>query len=51
MQFKGREIQFKDLGHNVLMKIFTPLQDIAVMEGAPKMEGKAMTMQLSPKKK
>ena len=50
VQFKGREMQYKDLGKDLLMRIFKPVEETAVMEGTPKIEGKAVTMLLGPKK-
>ena len=50
VQFKGRELQYKDLGRELLLKIFQPLDAIAVMESNPKIEGKAYAMLLGPKK-
>ena len=50
VQFKGREMQHKDLGRELLMKIYQPIENVAVMESSPKMEGRAITMLVSPKK-
>lgn len=50
VQFKGREMQHKDLGRDLLMKIYTPIEEIATMESAPKMEGRAISMLVGPKK-
>ena len=50
VQFKGREMQHKELGRDLLQKIFTPIEDIASMESTPKVEGRAMTMLVGPKK-
>ena len=50
VQFKGREMQHKELGRDLLQKIFMPIEDIAAMESTPKVEGRAMTMLLGPKK-
>jgi translation initiation factor IF-3 len=49
--FKGRTIIFKDRGQILLLKMATELEDIAVVEALPKMDGKRMFMYLSPKKK
>lgn len=43
-------MQHKDLGKDLLLKIFQPIEETAVMESAPKIEGKAITMMLGPKK-
>ena len=50
VQFKGREMQHKDLGRELLMKIYQPIENVAVMESSPKMEGRAITMLVGPKK-
>ena len=50
VQFKGRELQYKDLGKELLLKIFQPLETVATMEGPPKIEGKAYAMLIGPKK-
>ena len=50
VQFKGREMQFKDLGRDLLNKIYQPIEEIATMESTPKMEGRAITMVVGPKK-
>ena len=36
VQFKGREMQHKELGRDLLQKIFQPIEDIAAMESTPK---------------
>lgn len=48
--FKGRTIVFKDRGQILLLKMAQALEDIAVVESMPKMEGKKMIMFLAPKK-
>lgn len=50
VQFKGREMQHKDLGQELLLKLFQPLVDVASMESAPKIEGRSMSMLVAPKK-
>ena len=50
VQFKGRELQYKDLGRELLLKIYQPLDSLATMENSPKIEGKAYAMLLGPKK-
>lgn len=46
--FRGREIAHSDLGRQVLEKVVNDLKDVAVVERAPFMEGKTMTVILSP---
>jgi translation initiation factor IF-3 len=50
VRFKGREMQHTDNGRQLLLRLYQPFQDTAVMEGAPNLEGRTMIMTLSPKK-
>jgi translation initiation factor IF-3 len=47
--FRGREISLSQLGRELLMRIVEETADIAVVEQAPKFEGRTMMMVLSPK--
>ena len=49
--FKGRSILFKEQGEILLLRLATALEDLGVVEQLPKLEGKRMTMIISPKKK
>jgi len=49
--FKGRSILFKEQGEILLLKLATALEDVGTVEQLPKLEGKRMTMYISPKKK
>ena len=49
--FKGRSILFKEQGEILLLKLATSLEEIGTVEQKPKLEGKRMTMYISPKKK
>jgi translation initiation factor IF-3 len=49
--FKGRSILFKEQGEILLLKLATALEDLGTVEQLPKLEGKRMTMYISPKKK
>jgi translation initiation factor IF-3 len=49
MQFKGRNIIHKDLGHILLLKLATELEEHGKVEALPKLLGKRMIMQISPK--
>ena len=49
--FKGRSILFKDKGEILLLKLAQALEELAVVESMPKLEGKRMIMFLAPKKK
>ena len=46
--FRGREITHPEIAHEMLSNIAAHLQDIAVVEYAPRMEGRTMFMILSP---
>ena len=47
--FRGREIAYADQGYKVLDRIKEELKEDAVVEQAPKMEGRNMIMILAPK--
>jgi translation initiation factor IF-3 len=49
--FKGRSILFKEQGEILLLKLATSLEELGTVEQMPKLEGKRMTMMISPKKK
>ncbi len=49
--FKGRSILFKEQGEILLLKLATGLEEVGAVEQLPKLEGKRMTMFISPKKK
>ena len=47
--FRGRELSHPELGRAVLDKVAEQLRDIVIVERIPKLEGKNMTMVLSPR--
>ncbi len=49
--FKGRSIVYKERGEILLLKFAQELEDYAVIEQLPKLEGKKMIMMINPKKK
>jgi len=49
MRFRGRELAHQDLGMNVLMRVRDDLEESAKVEQMPRMEGRQMTMVLSPR--
>ncbi|MGB1049367.1 MAG: translation initiation factor IF-3 [Rhodothermales bacterium] len=51
VQFRGRDIIYKDHGMEVLARFIQELGDLAKIDQAPKMEGRRMTTILSPIKK
>lgn len=48
--FRGRSILFKDQGELLLLRFANDLEDYAKVENMPIMEGKRMSVMLSPKK-
>jgi translation initiation factor IF-3 len=51
VMFRGREITHRELGHKVLERVMGDLKEIAVIESAPRMEGRLMFMILAPNPK
>lgn len=49
--FKGRSILFKEQGEILLLRFATELEDLGKVEQMPRLEGKRMTMFITPKKK
>ena len=49
MRFRGRELAHQELGMNVLMRVKDDLDEVAKVEQHPRMEGRQMTMVISPK--
>ena len=50
IRFKGRQIAHPELANDVLARFEEALSDIAEVEIKPKMEGRSIFMQLTPKK-
>lgn len=50
VHFVGRTIVFKERGELLLLKLAQSLEEIAKLDQMPKLEGKRMTIFLSPKK-
>ena len=51
LRFRGREMAHQDLGLNVLERVKSDLEELAVVETFPKVEGRQAVMMLAPKKK
>lgn len=49
--FKGRSIVYKDQGEILLLKLAQELEELGKVEQMPKLEGKRMTMFITPKGK
>ena len=48
MRFRGREVNYPNLGLQVLKRIEQDLSDYAIVEHEPVMEGRQMIMMLAP---
>ncbi len=48
VRFRGREIHYPEIARRMLDKIWTDLEDVAVQEKKPSMEGNTMIMILAP---
>lgn len=51
LRFRGREMAHQDLGRRLMERIEKDLDELAIVESRPRVEGRQMTMMLSPKKK
>ncbi len=49
VQFRGRNIAFKDRGELILLKLAKYLEDVGSLEQMPKLEGRRMFVFLTPK--
>jgi len=49
VRFKGREMAHTELGWKMLQKMVEAVQDIAVADNNPRMEGRMLHIMLSPK--
>lgn len=50
IQFRGREMMFKDRGREILLGLVEDLKDVAEPETNPKMEGRTMSVVMGPLK-
>ncbi|HET7755220.1 MAG TPA: translation initiation factor IF-3 [Anaeromyxobacteraceae bacterium] len=51
VMFRGREMSHRELGQKVLQRVIEDLKDVAVIESAPRIEGRLMFMILAPNPK
>jgi translation initiation factor IF-3 len=51
LRFRGREMAHKELGAQLLARVRDDLDDYAVVEQMPQLEGRQMVMVMAPKKK
>lgn len=50
IRFRGREMAHQELGKRLLDRVEQELEDIAVVDQRPRMEGRLMVMMMSPRK-
>lgn len=50
LRFRGREMQHKELGMELMQRIKIDLDELSMVEQEPKYEGRQMLMVLAPKK-
>ena len=50
VQFRGRDIIYKDRGREMLERFIEDLQDLSKVDQPPQMEGRRMTVMLTPEK-
>ena len=51
VRFRGREMAHREIGMDLLKRIETDLEELAIVEQFPKMEGRQMVMVMGSKKK
>ncbi len=51
VQFRGRDIVYKDRGEAMLAKFVEELSDVSKLDQPPSMEGRRMTIMLAPERK
>ncbi len=51
LRYRGREMAHREIGVDLLKRIETDLEELAIVEQFPKMEGRQMVMVMAPKKK
>ena len=49
VRFRGREMNYTSLGHDVLEKFAEAVKEVGAVERKPKLEGRSMIMILNPK--
>ncbi len=48
VMFRGREMAYTEMGRKLLQRLVEDISEIADVESAPKMEGRTMSMVVSP---
>jgi translation initiation factor IF-3 len=48
MRFRGREVTHPEIGRAILQRLFDEVEEMAVIETSPRLDGRQMTMVLAP---
>ncbi len=51
LRFRGREMAHQEFGVRLLERVRNDIDEIAVVESMPRMEGRQMVMMVAPRKK
>ena len=51
LRFRGREMAHQEFGVRLLERVRNDIEEIAVVESMPRMEGRQMVMMVAPRKK
>ena len=51
MRFRGREVTHPEIGLEILQRLFASVEEHAVIEAHPRLDGRQMTMVLAPNRK
>ncbi len=51
VRFRGREMAHREIGMELLKRVENDLEELAIVEQFPKLEGRQMVMVMAPKKK
>jgi translation initiation factor IF-3 len=51
IMFRGREMAHTELGRKILDRLIEDLKDLAIVDAAPKQDGRNMIMVMAPSKK
>jgi translation initiation factor IF-3 len=50
VMFRGREMAYVQLGQRIVERLLEDLQDVAMLDDDPKLEGRNLTLMVSPRK-
>ena len=50
VMFRGREMAYVELGERIIQRLLEDLKDVALLDDDPKLEGRNLTLMVSPRK-